>query len=139
MVADKLDDVWEDTQTKDDPQARAIRRNMYVQRGGYRLWTAIYIVAVITLVALPGLTAILGFSGDLGVKGLSTLAAISSLAGALVCVSRPETEVRRYEAAVQFNQAARTEYIAGNKKEAQRLLRHAIALTTPDAVILFLP
>lgn len=128
-----LDPVWEDPGTMDDPDAKAIRRNMYVQRPGYRMWTAIHIVLYLAMFFVPGVGGVLGLVGAISIMWVSLLALIGSACVAVVFFIRPETEAGRYQAGVQYNQAARVAYIHGDKEEAYCLLRHAIDLTTPPA------
>lgn len=135
MTTTNLDPVWEDEATKDDPDARAIRRNMYVQRPGYRMWTAIHTTLYLAMFFLPGVAGVLGLTGALGIVGVSVLALAGAACVGVVFFARPEMEAMRYQAGVQYNQAARVAYIHGDKEEAHRLLRHAIDLTTPPARI----
>jgi len=131
--ATALDPIWEDEATKNDPDARAIRRNMYVQRPGYRMWTAIHVVLYLAMFFIPGVAGVLGLTGAMSLTWVSVLALVGSACVAVVFFARPETEAVRYQAGVQYNQAARVAYIHGDKEEAHRLLRHAIDLTTPPA------
>ncbi|HEY4517488.1 MAG TPA: hypothetical protein VJI74_01195 [Candidatus Paceibacterota bacterium] len=128
-----LDPVWPHEATKNEPIALEIRRNMHVQRGGYRGWTMVYVVLYLAMFFIPGFAGVLGLTGAINIMTVSVLALIGAACVAVVFFARPESQALCYQAAVQSNQAARTAYVHGDKEEAYRLLRHAIELTTPMA------
>src|SRR3989344_7582673 len=117
-----VDGVCFDPETQDEPLAVEIQRNMYVQRSGYRFWALVNygLGATFWCTLVPSIMLNAGFGIIVG-----------TLAGIMFAIIQPNEHYRNYAAAVQKNQAARTEYVAGNKEEAQRLLRCAIDLTTP--------
>ncbi len=126
-----VDGVWFDEATKYEPLALEIQRNMYVQRGGYRMWAMFEKIHYLLLVFLGVGGGALGLSGTLSVLWVSLLLLGVSALAIIANLLKVESNATAYEAAVQHNQAARTEYAAGDKEEARRLLQHAIALTTP--------
>lgn len=141
MVADRqwtheagLDDVWPDEGTRNLPLAKEIRRNMYVQRPGYRwLWTPADLISSLLLIGLSGIGGLLGFLGILDVRGVSAISVITAVVVALVFKFQPSVWAACYTAGVQYNQAARIALTAGHEDEAYAYLQMARASTTPRA------
>jgi hypothetical protein len=128
----RVDYVWMDDATKDEPQALEIQRNMWVVRPKFGLYGAGHVLANLFVAGvLPLATVIAVNEGWVGLHGAVNVLLVMGVFKVIDLFVEPGLQVLRYSFGVQKNQEARTRYVAGDKKGAQQCLDEAIDATTP--------
>lgn len=128
----RVDYVWMDETTENEPDALEIQRNMWVQRPKFEAYGIGHVIVNLFGIALTPIVGMIGlYAGWLDANRAFYLFAGIAVCAVLNIFAEPGLQVLRYSFGVQNNQAARDAYTFGKKDEAHEYLQAAIASTTP--------